>query len=73
MTDRKGEHACFFCEKNIAENGGVDPCGLVLHANVDRKMKKRQSQRFYCHIDCFKKSGAFGGTGIYHPIFNEDT
>ncbi len=72
MNDKKGEYACFFCTKNIAENGEVDPCGLALYASVDRKMEKRPSQRFYCHITCLKEASGFKGNGIYREAFNED-
>jgi hypothetical protein len=60
---------CFICGKHIEDKGGVDPCGVDLIANVERKNEPLNYQRFYCHIRCFKEVNEY--SAIYKPKFKD--
>ena len=45
---------CIICKEEI-ENGGFDPCSLVIVAHSDQEWRNRKEQTFFCHMECFRK------------------
>jgi hypothetical protein len=46
-------YRCCFCNTKI-ESSSVDPCDVNILINIDKPEEKRDSQTFYCHVNCFK-------------------
>lgn len=46
-------YRCCFCNTKI-ESSDVDPCDVNILINIDKAEEKRDSQTFYCHVNCFK-------------------
>lgn len=36
-------------------NNLLDPCALILVANIDQSRPNQKEQELYCHFDCFRK------------------
>jgi hypothetical protein len=54
-------HRCCICHSAIPVNGGahpLDPCALVLVANIDKAYADQKEQTFFCHFECFGKMNA---------------
>ena len=64
----KIEYACFICGKDIEDEGGVNPCQVDLVSNKDSSSENPDSQRFYCHISCFKKTNKYAA--VYNSSFD---
>ncbi len=48
---------CWYCEQEIAISG-VDPCAVALTTRWLEPDHSRMSQEFYCHAECFRRSGS---------------
>lgn len=53
-------YQCCICKGSLnisagGEAGSLDPCALILVANIDRDWRDQKEQTFYCHFECFRK------------------
>lgn len=53
------QYQCCFCKNGIEEgvkvNNLLDPCALIIVANIDQSRPNQKEQKLYCHFDCFRK------------------
>ena len=47
-------YECCQCGESIKEDHKLDPCGLVIYANIDEDIDDGREQLFYVHFLCFK-------------------
>jgi len=53
ITVKELKYRCCFCNQRV-EAGDVDPCDINIITKIDRPRDERESQVFYCHMECFK-------------------
>lgn len=53
------QYQCCFCKNGIEEDvtghNLLDPCALIIVANIDQSHPNQKEQALYCHFDCFRK------------------
>lgn len=53
------QYQCCFCKNGIEEgvkvHNSLDPCALIIVANIDQSRPNQKEQELYCHFDCFRK------------------
>ena len=47
-------YECCLCGDSIKDGHRLDPCGLVIYANIDEDIDDEREQMFFCHYECFK-------------------
>ena len=48
-------YRCCFCNELI-QSTNVDPCDINILINCDKSKDKQDTQTFWCHIECFRRS-----------------